>query len=328
MQEKMDDSRKLEIADNKNKYLNEREKELSHYREISRKREIADNKNKYLDEREKELSHYREIIEKQESELNAYRVRLKKEQYLREKELRKELEERERYFMEREKKLVERQKEFEEHFHRREIEAESLRNRLQKEMESLALEKERLTKESREKIEQTSQNYVEDALELLSTKESQFHTISKIWSGIGASCLVVAVIFFVVVTFKYGAQDADQVTWQFLIFTLFKGLVTVGLLAAIAKYAYLFSSSYMHESLKNADRRHAINFGKFYLQSYGAAADWSEVKEAFEHWNISGSNAFTRQESNSSDEDALKKAVQVIEKREKCISDIKDKIQV
>jgi len=305
----------------------------------SRKREIADDKNRYLNEREKELSHYRAIIEKQESELNAYRVRLKEEQYLREKELRKELEERERYFIEREKKLVERQKEYEEHFHRRELEAESLRSHLQKEISSrehelkkafddLALEKERLTKESREKIEETSQNYVEDALELLSTKESQFHTMSKIWSGIGASCLVVGVVFFVIVTFKYGAIDANQITWQFLIFTLFKGLVTVGLLAAIAKYAYLFSSSYMHESLKNADRRHAINFGKFYLQSYGAAADWSEVKEAFEHWNISGANAFTRQESNSSDENTLEKAVQAIEKSEKCISDIKDKMKV
>jgi hypothetical protein len=305
----------------------------------SRKHEIADDKNRYLNEREKELSHYRKIIEKQESELNAYKVRLKEEQYLREKELRKELEERERYFVDREKKLVERQKNFEEHFHQRELEAESLRNHLQKEIsnreyelkkafDDLALEKERLTKESREKIEETSQNYVEDALELLSTKESQFHTISKIWSGIGASCLVVGVIFFVVVTFKYGALDAGQVTWQFLLFTLFKGLITVGLLAAIAKYAYLFSSSYMHESLKNADRRHAINFGKFYLQSYGAAADWSEVKEAFEHWNISGANAFTRQESNSSDENNLEKAVQAIEKSEKCISDIKDKMKV
>jgi hypothetical protein len=305
----------------------------------SRKREIADDKNRYLDEREKELSHYRKIIENQESELNAYKVRLKEEQYVREKELRKEFEERERYFIDREKKLVERQKNFEEHFHQRELEAESLRNHLQKEIsnreyelkkafDDLTLEKERLTKESREKIEETSQNYVEDALELLSTKESQFHTISKIWSGIGASCLVVGVIFFVVVTFKYGALDVGQVTWQFLIFTLFKGLITVGLLAAIAKYTYLFSSSYMHESLKNADRRHAINFGKFYLQSYGAAADWSEVKEAFEHWNISGANAFTRQELNSSDENTLEKAVQAIEKSEKCISDINDKMKV
>jgi len=304
-----------------------------------RKREISNDNKRYFIEREKELSHYREIIEKQESELNAYRSRLKEEQYLREKELRKELEERERYFLDREKKLVERQKEFEEHFHRRELEAESLRNYLQKEISSreyelkkayddLALEKERLTKESREKIEQTSQSYVEDALELLSAKESQFHTMSKIWSGVGASCLVVGVIFFVAVTFRYGALDVEQVTWQFLIFTLFKGLVTVGLLAAIAKYAYLFSSSYMHESLKNADRRHAINFGKFYLQSYGAAADWSEVKEAFEHWNISGANAFTRQEPSSGEESALEKAVQAIEKSEKCISELKEKIKV
>jgi hypothetical protein len=68
---------------------------------------------------------------------------------------------------------------------------------------------------------------VEDALELLSKKELQFHMMSKIWSGVGALCLVVGVVFFVIVTFKYGALDTDKVTWPFLIFTLFKGLVTV-----------------------------------------------------------------------------------------------------
>ncbi len=306
----------------------------------SRKREMVEDKDRYLNEREKELSHYRKIIENQEHELNAYRTRLKEEQYLHEKELRKELEERERYFAEREKKLIERQKEFEEHIHRREIEAESLRNHLQKEislreselkksLQELDQEKERLTEESRKKLEQTSKNYVEDALELLSTKESQFHTMSKIWSGVGAGSLILGVLFFVVVTFKYGDLNASDISWQFLVFTLFKGLITVGLLAGIAKYAYMFSSSYMHESLKNADRRHAINFGKFYLQSYGAAADWAEVKEAFEHWNIAGSNAFTRNEPKKNNENnVLDKAVDVIEKAEKSFSEIKNKLNV
>ncbi|WP_368204971.1 hypothetical protein [Aeromonas sp. s5] len=299
---------------------------------------LSEDEVRYFDEREKELSRYKGIIEKQERELNTYRVRLKEEQYLREKEMRKELEERERYFIEREKKLIERQKEFEMHFHKREMETESLRDHLQKEIsireadlkrafDELALEKDRLTKESREKIEQTSKNYVEDALELLSSKESQFHTMSKIWSSIGALCLVIGVIFFIVVTFKYGSMNSNDITWQFLLFTLFKGGVTVGLLVGISKYAYVFSSSYMHESLKNADRRHAINFGKFYLQSYGAAADWAEVKEAFEHWNISGTNAFTRKEPAGGDETTLDKAVQAIEKTEKCISEIKGKIK-
>jgi len=75
----------------------------------------------------------------------------------------------------------------------------------------------------------------------------------------------------------------------------------------------------MQEALKNADRRHAINFGKFYLESYGAAAEWSQVKEAFEHWNISGSNAFKRPDEAMPDISALEKAVALVERASKAI---------
>jgi hypothetical protein len=76
----------------------------------------------------------------------------------------------------------------------------------------------------------------------------------------------------------------------------------------------------MQEALKNADRRHAINFGKFYLESYGAAADWTQVKEAFEHWNITGANAFTRGETTAGiDLTALEKAVSLVERAGKSL---------
>lgn len=70
----------------------------------------------------------------------------------------------------------------------------------------------------------------------------------------------------------------------------------------------------MREALKNADRRHAINFGKFYLESYGAAADWTQIKEAFEHWNITGDNAFSKSEESKLDVTTLEKVATAIEK--------------
>jgi hypothetical protein len=70
----------------------------------------------------------------------------------------------------------------------------------------------------------------------------------------------------------------------------------------------------MREALKNADRRHAINFGKFYLESYGAAADWTQIKEAFEHWNIAGENAFSKPENGKLDITTLEKAASAFEK--------------
>jgi hypothetical protein len=75
----------------------------------------------------------------------------------------------------------------------------------------------------------------------------------------------------------------------------------------------------MEEALKNADRRHAINFGKFYLESYGAAADWAQVKEAFEHWNIAASNAFSRSDSSLPDISVLEKSVALIERVSKAL---------
>ncbi len=205
----------------------------------------------------------------------------------------------------------------------RQAETEALRDHLQNEIANreaklqqalieLQQEKERYTEESRKKIERTSKDYVADALEILDRKECQFHRISKVWGSIGAGSLVCGVVFFVYVSITTAIALPAQLSWEFITFVAFKGAITVALLAGFAKYSFHFSSAYMEEALKNAARRHAINFGKFYLESYGAAADWSQVKEAFEHWNIAGSNAFARSNNSMPNINALEKAVAII----------------
>ena len=115
-------------------------------------------------------------------------------------------------------------------------------------------------------------------------------------------------------------------TWEFIAYSAFKGLIAVVLFASLAKYALLLSNSYMREALKNADRRHAINFGKFYLESYGAAAEWAQIKEAFEHWNITGENVFSKHEEHQLDITALEKVVSVLERINKSLTTLtKDK---
>jgi len=276
--------------------------------------------------RERELLEYRKHIQEQEKQLDEYRVKLKNEQLAREKEIQKELEARERFFVEREKKLFERQREFEEHLLIRQTEAEELRASLEHEIirretelqetrRALQQEKELYQEESRKKIERTSKDYVSEALELLGKKESEFHNRSKFWGAIGAASLAGGLIFFGYVTVTSFSIIPNPVTWEFIIFALFKGLIAVALFAALAKYSLLFSNSYMREALKNADRRHAINFGKFYLESYGAAADWTQIKEAFEHWNITGDNAFSsKSEDSMLDVTNLEKVATAIEK--------------
>jgi hypothetical protein len=38
---------------------------------------------------------------------------------------------------------------------------------------------------------------------------------------------------------------------------------------------------------------HAIRFGDFYLNAFGEKVEWSELKEAFQHWNIDRLSTFS-----------------------------------
>lgn len=293
--------------------------------EESRKRELSSKEDfDRLDMREKDLLDYRRHIQEQEKQLDDYRSKLKHEQLLREKEFQKELDEREKFFATREKKLLERQREFEEHLLLREKESEHLRARLENELvakhselehmkSTLQKEKELYREESRKKIETTSKDYVVEALDILGKKETEFHSWSKIWAWIGAGALAVGLIFFVFITFYAIVELPNPISWEFIVFAFFKGLIAVGLFGALAKYALIFSKSYMKEALKSADRRHAINFGKFYLESYGAAADWSQIKEAFEHWNITGEGDLTKPVQTELDTPTIEKLTSALE---------------
>lgn len=298
--------------------------------EESRLRGTTQEERVRLSEREKELQDYRHFIEVQQREFDEHRKRAQEDLLKREESFQIELGKREKMFHQREQKLMERQREVEERLTRRQAEADHLRERLEREvvereaqinaaMVELALEKERYNEESRRKIEKTSKDYVSDAIQTLSNKEREFHLISKIWSAVGALGMGAAIGFLIYLSISTAVSIPASMTWEFIVFSSLKGLVVAALLAGLAKYSFLFSRSYMQEALKNADRRHAINFGKFYLESYGAAADWSQVKEAFEHWNIAGSNAFAMDASQGNDLSALEKAINLVERAGKSI---------
>lgn len=284
--------------------------------------------------RQREILQMRRTLHEQEKEFEARRNRLKHEQLEREKALQKQLEERESLFAEREQKLLERQRDFERVLMKREADSHFMQARLSEEIaakeaelekarQEVLLEKKRYNEESRRKLEKTSKDYVVEALDILDKKEKQFHRISKIWSTVGAGALLGGIGLFAYISLTTLVPSDSAISWQYIVFAVSKGLIAVGLLAGLAKFAFLFSNSYMREALKNADRRHAINFGKFYLESYGAAAEWSQVKEAFEHWNIIGSDTFGQQEHSGLDFSHANKAASALERLGKAITGLK-----
>ena len=279
---------------------------------------------RHLRDRDRELSAHRARMEMQESSLYELQSKLKQEQLDRAKELQRELETRETFFKDRERAIFERQKEVEQQLFKRQREIEQLRMRLEGEIttreaqlnesiKQVELEKARYTEESRKKIEIKSKDYVAAALDTLENKERQFQEKSKFWSSLGAWSLIGGLSLFGYVTVISFITLPPTLSWEFIVFSAFKGLVGLALFAALAKYAYVLGNLYMREALKNGDRRHAINFGKFYLESYGAAAEWSQIKDAFEHWNIDGQNGFTKEEKGHLDMTSLEKVATALE---------------
>lgn len=295
---------------------------------------LAAEERKRLTEREREFLRFKNMLTERERELESAHAKLREEQLLREKELQQEFAAREALFAEREKKLLERQREFERQLMHRQAESESLRHHLAEEVATreaklqqalieLQQEKERYNEESRKRIEQTSKGYVSEALDVLDRKERQYHRLSKVWAGVGAVSLIAGIVFFGFVTYASVITMPPSISWEFITFSIFKGLIAIALVAGLARYSFLFSNSYMREALKNADRTHAINFGKFYLQSYGAAADWSQVKEAFANWNTTGSNAFSPNAEATLDITAVEHAASLLERVAKSLPKLK-----
>ncbi|CZF79646.1 hypothetical protein [Grimontia marina] len=271
-----------------------------------------------------QIAQQQALLHEQEKELNLNRKRIKEEQIAREKEYLSEKRERERFFEERENDLMQRQRQMEQHLHERMQETEKLSIKLKGDLaekesllaqaqERLEIEKQKYTEENRKQIESKSQNYVNTALTGLEAKENKFHFVSKVWSVIGAVAIVLGITFIVISTF-YGANDfhnSGGFTWPYFLFITFRGLIVVAMFVALARYSFIYSNSYMHESLKSGERRHAINFGKFYLEAYGANASWEQIKEAFQHWNISSESAFSKKQSSEFDPKLMESALEI-----------------
>lgn len=273
-----------------------REKELDELRKQLAKREAVIEhrmlqEKKLLEQREKELF---ESVEKRNQSLSQHEQALAKRQ-----------EEAEREIMDQRVLLARKRKEYV--IHRQEM--QELRRNLEQ-------DKQRLTDEGQKALQDNSKKFVGAALSLLNTKESRFHLISGVWAVVGALSLlmgvVIAILTMISSSDSYHQAAGSGLAYYF--FHLFRGLVVVGLCGLLSRYAFVFSNSYMHESLKIGERAHAIRFGEFYLDTYGANAEWEKVKEAFAHWNISGQSAFSKSDPGNADSAVTGAASKLMEK--------------
>lgn len=137
---------------------------------------------------------------------------------------------------------------------------------------------------------------------------------AKHWSIHGSIVLALAIAGTIGISlygYVYG-ENLSNLAWQSLLFVSFKGLVVLGVLGLWAKHAFTVSNAYMHEAIKRADRAHAINFGKLYLEIYGNSVDRKELIDIFENWNIATESAFSKITTDGFEPKVLDKLVEVL----------------
>jgi hypothetical protein len=169
-------------------------------------------------------------------------------------------------------------------------------------------EKRRAKTEQAAKLETSKTEFIREAEERLNTKEASLKLSANFWYGLG----YVALILGVLATFYLIKESLGKdISTGAIVLLSIKGLIGIGLLVASSKYAFTLGKSYMNESLKNSDRLHAISFGKFYLQAYGDVVTPEDVKEVFQHWNITQDSSFKDINSQNFDPRILESAIEI-----------------
>jgi hypothetical protein len=164
--------------------------------------------------------------------------------------------------------------------------------------------------EVREKIESKATDYIEAATTTLNKRELENKVIAITCYALGFIALILGALFGF-----FGLKDAlnlwSENIWIYVI-TIIKSTVIIGLLVASSKYAFDLGRSFMHESLRSADRIHAIHFGNFYLQAFGSKdSSPKELVEIF-NWNIdSTTSSFLKMDSNNYDPKFTEKLIEV-----------------
>lgn len=162
----------------------------------------------------------------------------------------------------------------------------------------------------RERVESNASKFIETSLLELRKRESRFRFAAYFWYA--AAFLSLA---FGLSTSFYRASNLATHLSSWLDFAGFcaVGLVVLGLLIAVSRFAFMLGKSFMVEALRNSDRIHAISFGEFYLRAFPDKIEWDQVKDAFQHWNIDKGSSFYSQSPADFDTEVFKTAIAIAE---------------
>lgn len=158
------------------------------------------------------------------------------------------------------------------------------------------------------RIQATAAEYIGKSLNQLRSKERRYRVTASVWYGFGYSALLGGVAFGI---WRASMVATIQMNWPGFAHFVAVGIITIGLLIALSKFAFTLGKAFMVESLRNSDRIHAISFGEFYLNAYAEKAEWKELKEALQHWNIDSGSSFITQDTSQYDPKMIETGMEI-----------------
>ncbi|KDL60599.1 hypothetical protein [Klebsiella variicola] len=177
-----------------------------------------------------------------------------------------------------------------------------LRKQLQELTTSYEKIEHQLNDKFKEEVKNTLGEFVSGAITELRDNETKYNNRSRFWLTGGSiiSALIVLTACYLVFSMNaYMDLNVNRdLSWPTLFYYIGKGLIVLSSLTALAFYCFKQSNAYVHESLKQGERVHAIRFGELCLNLYGNKIDENQIKAVFEDWNINSSTAFLKPEKN------------------------------
>jgi hypothetical protein len=150
--------------------------------------------------------------------------------------------------------------------------------------------KERL--EVQAKVQEKLDEYISPVLRDLEKRDRFYRRTAYVCYSFALFALSIGLVYACV---KAIQTPPPVTTWEPIVQHVIASIIVIALLGAVTRLAFLLGKSFMVESLRNGDRIHAISFGQFYLRAFGDKVEWTEVKEAFQHWNIDKGSSFIGQ---------------------------------
>ncbi|MGG0419658.1 toll/interleukin-1 receptor domain-containing protein [Priestia aryabhattai] len=119
---------------------------------------------------------------------------------------------------------------------------------------------------------------------------SDLKSREKFSKGIAMACYIIGIAGIIagaiLAYLSVNNIPSDNKNSYYYIYIGAKNLAIIGILILCSRYTFNIGKIYMEEGVKQADRLHAIHYGKFFLESFQEKLSFEEMKELFKDWNM------------------------------------------